>query len=278
MRPETISIIGGTGKMGSMFRNIFEKEGYKVVVSGKNTEISPEEAAAKGDVVIVTVPIRKTIETIKKIGPHVKKEALLTDFTSVKVEPVKVMLESSEADVIGGHPVFGPTVKLKGQYYVLCPARGERYLGWFKGFLEGRGCKVIIKTPEDHDKTMGIIQCLTHLSVIAMGGVLKSMNIDIGKTLELASPIYKMRIGIVGRILNQDPELYSDIQIYNSSSMEIGEEYKKSIEKLLKIIEARDLQAFDRFFKEAKEYLGDFCKQAQEESDYMLKKLAEREK
>lgn len=278
MKPKTVSIIGGTGKMGSLFRPLFEKEGCNVIVSGRDSKITPEEAAKKGDIVIVTVPIRYTIDIIKKIGPYVKKEALLTDFTSVKIEPVKAMLKYSEAEVVGGHPVFGPSVELRGQDYVLCPAREGNYISWFKEFLKRQGLNIIEITPEEHDKKMGIIQCLTHLSAIAVGDVLRNMDIDVEETLKLASPVYRLRMGMIGRILNQDAELYSDIQMFNPVSAKIAEEYRRSIEKISEAVKNKDSKEFETIFKESSEHLGGFCKKAQEETDYLIKKLAERGK
>ncbi len=278
MKPEKISIIGGNGKMGQLFKRVFEQDGYDVMTTGLDTKITNIEAAQKGDVVIVSVPIRETINVIKEIGPHVRIESLLTDFTSVKIEPVKAMLRYSKAEVIGGHPLFGPTVALENQNYVLCPARGKNYLEWFQSFLEEKKVNVVVTTAKDHDERMGIIQCLTHLSNIAMADTLESLKIDVGKTLEFASPIYQIRMGMIGRILNQDPGLYADIQIFNPYSRKILKQYLKSIKKLSEPIKSKDVAVFEKYFRVISEYLGDFCNRAQEESDYLIKKMAERKK
>ncbi len=276
MRPKIISIIGGTGKMGKLFKPALQKAGYKVILSGRNTKITPEQAAALGDVVIVTVPIRSTLDMIKRIGPHVRRDALFTDFTSVKTLPVRWMMKHSKAEVIGAHPVFGPTVRLKNQAYVLTPARGKKYISWYKAMLKKLGLNVIVTTPEEHDKRMAVVQCLTHLSNIAMADTIKSFGVGIDKTLEVSSPIYKIRLDMVGRVLNQDPALYSDIQLYNPFAKRIMKAYSRSIAKLAKAVEKGDAKAFEKVFIEGAAYLGDFCKKSQEESDYLIKKLGER--
>ncbi len=38
---KTISIIGGTGQMGSVFAKAFRDKGYEVIISGRKTEITP---------------------------------------------------------------------------------------------------------------------------------------------------------------------------------------------------------------------------------------------
>ena len=42
------------------------------------------------------------------MGPRLRPDALLMDVTSVKSEPMQVMLESTRASVVGTHPMFGP--------------------------------------------------------------------------------------------------------------------------------------------------------------------------
>jgi len=276
MKPRIISIIGGTGKMGQLFSRVFKKNGYKVIVSGRKTKTSHKEAASQGDVVIVTVPIRNTAEIIKKIGRYVRDDALFTDFTSVKTEPVKVMLKYSDAEVVGGHPVFGPTVSLKGQCYVLCPARRKKYFSWFKSFLKKQGLSVLVMSPEEHDKRMGVVQCLTHIGNIAMADAMRRMNANIKKTMEVSSPVYRLRMYVIGRVFSQDASLYSDIQMHNPFSRKIIKEYAKSIERFSKAINKKDSKGFENYFNKTARYLGSFCREAQEESDYLIGKMAGR--
>lgn len=62
MKVEKIGIIGGTGVMGEMFERVFKQEGYVVYVSGLDTTLSEEELVEASDVVILSVPIDKTLE------------------------------------------------------------------------------------------------------------------------------------------------------------------------------------------------------------------------
>ena len=116
-------IIGGTGKMGMLFSPVFERAGYQVIVSGRTTDVTSAEIAQTCDLMLVSVPIRDTVQVIQEIAPLLTKEQLLCDFTSLKVAPWAAMLES-KAQVIGLHPMFGPTVSsIIRQTIVMCPAR-----------------------------------------------------------------------------------------------------------------------------------------------------------
>ncbi|MCK5283895.1 MAG: prephenate dehydrogenase/arogenate dehydrogenase family protein [Nanoarchaeota archaeon] len=274
-----IGIIGGTGLMGQWFKRFFENHGYKVLIASRRTELSIEECTKKSDVVIVSVPIGITVDVIKKVGPLVKKGGLLMDLTSMKKEQVKAMLGNSGCEVIGTHPVFGPGVEsLLNQTIVLCPARGEKWLDWLKKeFLKG-GAKLKIASPDEHDKMMSVIQGVMHFSSITISHVLKELDIDIMESQEYSSPIYRLRMDMVGRILNQDPRLYSEIEINNPETPKTLNVYLKTCERLYDIIKEKDTKAFIDYFKEAADYLGDFKEEAEKYSDYLIGKIVHKKK
>ena len=138
-----VGIIGGTGQMGQWFKRFFQDNGCEVLIAGRSTELTHEECAKQSDVVIVSVPIDSTIEIIKKIGPLVRKDALLMDLTSVKEEPIKAMKKFSKAEVVGAHPVFGPSVStIKDQTVVLCKGRGKKWFKWLESILDKNGAKL----------------------------------------------------------------------------------------------------------------------------------------
>ncbi len=234
MKPQIISIIGGRGKMGSLFAEAFHGEGYTVLVS--NEDNTDNTALAQlGDVVVVSVPIDKTEEVVREIGPYVKKEALLTDFTSVKTKPVAAMIQYSQAEIIGGHPLFGPNVNLPGQNMVLCPARGETYGLWYKTALESLGLNVKLMTPEEHDKAMAAVQCLTHFSNISFAYALAKMK-TVPTPEDLTTPLHTLNIYAISRILSQDPSLYAGIQTANPFAKEAVQMYCDAVEEISKLV------------------------------------------
>jgi prephenate dehydrogenase len=132
-------IIGGTGKMGQLFVPVFERAGYEVWSrAGPQTNSHSADLAEQCDLVIVSVPIRDTVGVIGEIAPLLARNQLLCDFTSLKVRPVEAMLKS-KANVVGLHPMFGPTVSsLKSQKIIVCPVRVEEHLRSTFGRSSGR--------------------------------------------------------------------------------------------------------------------------------------------
>ncbi len=273
----TVGIIGGTGQMGQWFKRFFEKNKCKVLIASRKTKLTPKECVARCDVVIVSVPIDVTIKVIKEIAPFIREDALLMDFTSLKKEPVATMLEYSKSAVIGAHPIFGPSVRtIKNQTVVLCPSRPRGWLSWVRNIFEKNGALVRITTPEKHDKMMSIIQGITHFSTICVAHTLKKLGIDVEESLHYTSPIYKLRMDMVGRLLNQDPGLYADIEMLNPENKRAMEEYIRSTRELIGIIKRKDREEFIKFFKEGADFLGDFKQEATEYSDYLIEQLVKK--
>jgi prephenate dehydrogenase len=269
-----IGIIGGTGLMGQWFKRFFENQGYTILIASRTTKLNMEDCAKQSDVVIISVPIDVTVETIKKVAPLVKKDSLLMDMTSLKVEPVKTMLKYSVCSVVGTHPMFGPGVeKIRNQKVVVCPGRGKKWQKWLINVLKNEGASIKIATPAEHDKMMSVIQGVMHFSSITISHVLKELKIDIFESQDFSSPIYKLRMDMVGRILNQDPKLYADIEIGNPKTMKALKTYLKTSKKLYNVVKQKNTNEFIKYFNEAADYLGDFKKEAEDYSNYVINKL-----
>jgi prephenate dehydrogenase len=115
MKNIRIGIIGGTGGIGKWFAHFFQKEGFEVQVTGRKTGLALPVLTRQCPIIIVSVPIKATVEVIEQVGPLMPEKSLLMDFTSLKEEPVKAMLRSSCCEVIGLHPLFGPEIKSPGR-------------------------------------------------------------------------------------------------------------------------------------------------------------------
>lgn len=270
-----IGIIGGRGKMGKYFVRLFQDAGYKVLVSDHKTKLSNKELAQKADVVIVSVPISATKQVIRTIVPHVRKEAAIADLTSIKEMPVKEMLKG-KSQVIGLHPMFGPTNPLQGQTVIAHAARGKAYYAWLTKFLKDRGANVVQMKPKEHDTIMGVVQGMVHFADVAFGHALKELKIPAKKYLQFASPASELKIAFVGRILSHDPQLYASIQQENPMALKAIKQYAKSIEKLLKIDQKKDQQAFKKYFESAMNALKTYKKTAKDDTNYLIHAILQR--
>ncbi|MGB7789266.1 prephenate dehydrogenase/arogenate dehydrogenase family protein [Methanoregula sp.] len=270
-------IIGGTGKMGRLFARVFEKAGYEVLVSGRKTAITAADIAKQCDIVIVSVPIRETVRVIGEITPLLEPGQLLCDFTSLKVRPVEAML-GSKADVIGLHPMFGPTVKsIKNQTIIVCPARAkEARVAQLVDIFEAQGAVCTIATPEEHDRTVAVVQGLTHFVTLCVADTVRRLGVDLRRTEKFESPVYQIELSLVGRLLSQDPALYADILQQNPYMPEVLAACRSSAADLSAIVDAKDPEQFRKFFERNSRHLGSYCEEGQKTTDALIECMVNR--
>lgn len=244
-----IGIIGGTGAMGQWFAEFFRDNGYRVHVTGRRTGLAFKDLATHCAVVIISVPIGVTCETIAQIGPWMNEDALLMDLTSLKTEPVQAMLKASPSEVIGLHPLFGPHVpSLKGQNIAICPGRGEKWLPWLKGILEKNGAHIVETSPEKHDDMMSLIQGLNHLNTAMMGLALKNANRDPAELDRYSTPAFRTKMDLIGKIFEDNPGMYAEIIALNPHIENILKIYETNLFSVKELILNRDILGLASLF------------------------------
>lgn len=267
----TIGIVGGKGKMGNWFKNFFEKEGLKVIISDKDTKLSNKELAKLADIVIVSVPIDITIKVIKEIRESLKKDALFCDLTSLKMEPVREM-KKAKSGVLGMHPLFGPLAdNLEGQTIVFCPERKNKWVEFLKKIFKKNKAKIIEISPKEHDWQMAFLQSLLHFSNISFSHFLYSQNFR--PKPSLLTPVFRLQSLVLGRILSQDPKLYGDIEMKNPYFKKFLKKYLKEISSFGRDISEQNHKNFQKKFKESASHFLNFIKIAQTKTSQILKMM-----
>jgi chorismate mutase/prephenate dehydrogenase len=277
MAPKTVAIIGGKGAIGNRLAQMFEELGHAVLISDVDTELTPEEAAARADVTLVAVPIAVTEEVIRRVGPHVPASGLLMDVTSVKTAPLEAMLAATQASVLGTHPMFGPGVhSLQGQRVVLCKGRGDAWADWVRTVFGARGLVITEATAEEHDRAMALVQVLNHFQTQVFGLTLARLGVPLDEGLKFTSPAYLMELYVAGRHFGQDPALYGPIEMMNPMTAQVTEAFRAAAEALRSVLLARDQRGFAAMFGEVRAFFGDFMGEATEKSKFMIDRLVER--
>jgi prephenate dehydrogenase len=241
MKDITVGIIGGTGGMGSWFADLLQKEGYPVHVWGRKSTMTINDLTALCNVIVIAVPISATAAMIEKVGPLVPEGSLLMDLTSLKKEPVDLMLANSRAEVIGCHPLFGSGADdAAGENVILCPARGRKWLGWLRTVMEKNGLVVTEETPEEHDKMMAIVQVLNHLNTISLGITLTQTGISLKEISKYTTPIFQTKLGIIKKVFTESPGLYADIITSNPDTDKILNLYENALADIRQLLKSGD--------------------------------------
>lgn len=272
-----VLVVGGRGAMGGYFARWFETSGYAVHrLDRDDWDLAP--TLCRGvDLALVAVPIEATGPVVRQLGPHLPREALLADLTSVKLEPLAAMLEAHPGPVLGLHPLFGPTpATLDKQIVITAPGRQPEAGRWLLEQLAAWGAVVVPADAREHDEAMEIVQALRHFATFAFGHFLHRRQVDLGRLLEFSSPIYRLEFGMVGRLFAQDPGLYAEIIFASPRRRDLLKAYLASLQDHLEMIASGDKEAFSARFREIARWFDPFSEQALRESAFLIDKLTER--
>jgi prephenate dehydrogenase len=255
MKP-VIGIIGGSGQMGQWFQRFFEALGLEVLVSDLDTALTSREVAARADLVILSVPIPRVSEVAREVGPHIRADGCLADFTSVKQRPVAAMLDAFPGEVVGTHPLFGPgETSIAGRTVVLCRGRGERWFTWLHDLFQKAGANVKVTTATEHDRLMAVVQGLAHFLLIAFGLTIRDLGVPLADLEDFSTPTFATLKGLSRHLLSQDAQLYACIQLQNPANRVGLRALEGAVADILYFIQRQDAEGLVRLISEAKLHL-----------------------
>ena len=263
-----IGIVGGAGRLGLVFAKFFRSKGYGVFISGRSisnakrkakqndlTALTSERLMEKCNIIFFSVPVSAAPKIISRLAPLAKPGSLLCDFTSIKEKSISAMLKHSnpKVDVIGLHPLFGPSIPIEGQNIAVIPARGRRFIPWIRKVFEKSN--LAFTTVKEHDEMMAVVQGLMHFTSIATAMAMKSMKVDLMKADKLSTPIYRERIKAMKRILSQDSGLYAEIEMQNKSFRKVMDNFLQASKKLQAVVRKKDKCDFSKVYDEMARYV-----------------------
>ncbi|MGD8543115.1 MAG: bifunctional chorismate mutase/prephenate dehydrogenase [Desulfobacteraceae bacterium] len=272
-----VLVVGGAGSMGRYFMRWFGDAGYRVRSLERDDWAAAAERCREADLVLLCVPIDVTGAVARRLGPHLPPQCVLADITSLKAEPLQAMLAAHSGPVLGLHPLFGPTTSsMDKQIVVVTPGRMAGACQWVIDQFAAWGGILVQATPEEHDQIMGMVQALRHFATFTFGQFLCRKKADLNRSLEFSSPIYRLELGMVGRLFAQDAELYAEIIFATPQRRALLKDFILSLGSNLEMLEKGDKNKFCEEFRRVSEWFGPFGEQAIRESSYLIDKLIER--
>jgi prephenate dehydrogenase len=228
---------------------------------------------------MISVPIDATPGVIAAVAPHLRRDQLLCDLTSLKAAPVEAMRRSA-APAVGLHPIFGPGLEsIEGQTVAVTPATAtEAQYAALLGVLEAAGARLAYTTPEHHDELMAVVQGLTHALSLMMAGTMRELGADLDELLGFMSPVYRIELGLVGRLLAQDPTLYGPILRRNTHVPAVLAAARTALEELADAVDDPGPGTFEHLFAEDAALFAPYVGTATAETDRLIRCLAEPER
>jgi len=217
-----IGIIG-FGRFGRLMSHYLARD-FEVTVfdrGGKAKEIETTGATAvsfeqvcREEVVILPVPISVFKETLERIKPLIREDALVVDVCSVKAYPVALMQKilPEGVSILATHPMFGPNSaadSLEGCKIVLSKERiKDELYQKIKSYLDGKGLETIEATPDEHDRQISVSLALTHF-------IGRSLSEFGAQPLGIDTEGYKRLLHVLEVVENDTWQLFVDMHRYN---------------------------------------------------------------
>jgi prephenate dehydrogenase len=274
VKSRRVTIIGGCGKMGFFFGHFLAQAGHYVNNLERDWSDAPH-LLAEADLVLIAVPIEQTLTVVEKASPFLNPSTVLADLTSIKTPIVCAMLEHHPGPVLGLHPMFGPGVQsFLAQNIVVCPGRNIEAGQWFLDFMEDRGAKLSVSTPEEHDRMMVNVQAIRHFISFSLGVFLAQEGTDLNQTLNFASPLYRLQLDMVSRLFAQDSSLAFKLMLGTPEHKDAIARLEATISRLAQMLEQNDQAALQQAFETTRSIFGQDANRALGESNYLINSLS----
>lgn len=193
---ERIAIVG-VGLIGGSFAMALRQAGFTGRITGVSSAAAVQaaldkniiddaaplaDAAADADLVFLAQPVGRIIDTLHKIDAFVHQNALITDVGSTK-SAITFTSQSTiaRAQFLGGHPMAGKETRgveaaeaslFAGRTWVLTPDDPDELetppAVEFRSWLDRIGARVVVTTPEEHDRVVALTSHLPQLLATAL--------------------------------------------------------------------------------------------------------------
>ena len=275
VEPRRITVVGGRGAMGCFLTERLAAAGHDVNVLEYDDWSQADVLLGTADLALICVPLKVTLAVIRQVGQYLNPTAILADIASTKADVVRAMMANHLGPVVGLHPMFGPGVNsFLGQKVVVCAGRQLPDCQWLLDLIETDGGQLLRCSPEEHDRMMVIVQAIRFFANFSLGSFLATEGVDIGRSLEFASPLYRTEINTVSRLVAQDAALYVDILLASEERCEAIGRLVSTCDRLASLLAQGDRAALIAEFEDAREAFRTDTTRALKESNYVINNLS----
>ncbi len=261
MRIKKIKSFGfiGTGDMSIWFAQKLESEGYQVVLTGRTTDLRPEEMVPDVDVVVICVPISLTSTTIREYGHLLRDGQALILLAGESENTLDTAMEvtGEGVELMLVHNLWGPqalTMKDKNAAVV----RTERSGGFcseFEAFLYKHGADIYQDSKTKHDLLMGVGQKLPTTISVALAMSLKEHKIDCNDITSHSTLTSLYGILAMTRVHYQNPRTYAEIMATSGDGRKIVRSFIENLSHIIDLAENQEIDQLCELMNDNRYYL-----------------------
>jgi chorismate mutase/prephenate dehydrogenase len=265
-RGEPMLIVGGAGGMGSWFRGFLEIAGHSVELidpafaglppsPGRFARLEEVPDLDRYAAIWVAVPLARTPEVVGHLVDRTPRGVVI-ELASIKDPLAEVLARSRDSgvQVIALHPMFGPGKSFyEPLTFVLAAHRdADEERRQLERLLQHPYTKLVTVPFSHHDRLMGWLLGLAHMTNILFGSALTRSGIDPAELHACASTTFTRQAATALSVLAEDPELYLDIQHLNPHRHEVYAAMGEALAQLEALVETRDREGFRRTLSTAR--------------------------
>ena len=255
-----IAVVGGCGKMGHWFSELFSRAGHHVTVIDPSSDNGLTlRDASEADTVLVSVPISKTADVLRELDGICRDDALIFDISSLKSPLVSTLRDmGSHRKVCSVHPMFGPSAKsMFDRNLVICDCGNDEACDEAMRLLDNHGANMRRMPVEDHDRYMSYVLGLSHAVNIALFTVLARSGIPYDDMSTVASTTFRKLMDSNVSVAMEDPDLYYEIQHLNVNRESVLHEFDRSVEDVVDAALSDDPEKFRELMEKGREYFSE---------------------
>ncbi len=218
------------GRMGAFFMRKFKDLGHDVHgIDLPMIKDNMKDIGAHAQIVLLCVPVSAMQEVLKKLCPHLQRQCIVADITSVKVVALEYMQKHWAGPIVGTHPLFGAKPP-KGSDLAVAIVAATRdnepttkeHIIFVQNLFETMGCRTFRCTAKKHDMAMAAIQNLNFITSLAYFATL-AHNEDL---LPFLTPSFRRRQDAAQKMLTEDAKLFEGLFNANPHSHELVRKYR----------------------------------------------------
>jgi prephenate dehydrogenase len=188
--------------------------------------LSPAEAAAYADLVVISTPVRNIPQLVEDCAGAQPAPRLITDMGSTKSSTIGGLSPLARSMFIGGHPMCGSAESgvryaradlFENATYFLCTtgAAFPKLYETLQEFIVQLGAKPTHIDPVAHDRIMAVVSHLPHVLANVLMDHTGSFQVRGKRALQCVGPSFKD----LTRVAGANPAMWGDIFLENRAAL-----------------------------------------------------------
>lgn len=191
---------------------------------------------------INAVTLNNTFSVFREIQPHLDRNCILADITSVK-NGLWSYYKECGMRFVSTHPMFGPTFgnikDLSKENAIIIKESDEEGKQFFRNFYKSLKINIYEYSFEEHDQTIAYSLSIPFSSSLVFAACMKKQ--------EAPGTTFRKHLEVARGVLSEDDYLLSEI-LFSPYTAEQVKKINAKLDSLIEMISKKDFESLKKFF------------------------------